>query len=82
MDVFVCIGSSCHLKGSFDVIQLLNERISRDGLEGRMEVKGSFCLGRCTDGVCVRVGEQVITGVNRDTFDEKFEEILGALGNE
>ncbi|MBS4785917.1 MAG: (2Fe-2S) ferredoxin domain-containing protein [Clostridiales bacterium] len=82
MDVFVCIGSSCHLKGSYDVIQLLNERIRRDSLEGRIEIKGSFCLGRCTDGVCMRVGEQVITGVNRDTFEEKFQTILGALENE
>ncbi len=80
MDIFVCIGSSCHLKGSYDIIQLLNERIRRDGLEDRVEVKGSFCLGHCTDGVSMRVGDTIVTGVSRENFDSKFEEyVLGAL---
>ena len=66
MDIFICIGSSCHLKGSRSV-----------------NIRGSFCMGHCTDGVCVRVGEKTISGVNVENFDEKFEtEILGELRDE
>lgn len=48
-----------------------------------MNIRGSFCMGNCTDGVCVRVGEKTVTGVNAENFDEKFEtEILGELRDE
>ena len=74
MDIYICIGSSCHLKGSRSVIEKMEERIRREHLEDRVNIRGSFCMGNCTDGVCVRVGEN---------FDEKFEtEILGELRDE
>ena len=57
MDIYICIGSSCHLKGSRSVIEKMEERIRREHLEDRVNIRGSFCMGNCTDGVCVRVGE-------------------------
>lgn len=83
MDIFICIGSSCHLKGSRAVIEKMEERIHREHLEDRVTVRGSFCMGNCTDGVCVRVDGKVITGVNAENFDRKFdEEIRGELRDE
>lgn len=83
MDIFICIGSSCHLKGSRSVIEKMEERIHREQLEDRVNIRGSFCMGHCTDDVCVRVGEKTISGVNAENFDEKFEtEILGELRDE
>ena len=61
----------------------MEERIHREQLEDRVNIRGSFCMGHCTDGVCVRVGEKTISGVNAENFDEKFEtEILGELRDE
>lgn len=74
MTVSVCVGSSCHLKGSYQVISLLREAIEKHGLQDKVEVAASFCLGHCTDGVCMKVDEEVVTGVRADNFDEIFEE--------
>ena len=55
MEVTICIGSSCHLKGSREVIAILQRLIALTRLENRIELKGSFCMGHCADaGVCVK----------------------------
>lgn len=61
MIVEVCIGSSCHLKGSYQVIREIEDFIARENLADRVELKGAFCLGNCTEAVSVRVGEQVLS---------------------
>ena len=58
MDVVVCIGSSCHLKGSRDVIQILERNIALNGLKDQVNLRGSFCMGRCQEGVCVTVDDK------------------------
>lgn len=45
MDLMVCVGSSCHLQNSRDLINRLKELIAENRLEGRVELKGSFCMG-------------------------------------
>ena len=47
MIVTICIGSSCHLKGSRDVIQELEKLINEHGLKDKVELNGSFCMGEC-----------------------------------
>ena len=83
MNITICIGSSCYLKGSKDIIAILERLIALHNLQDKVTLVGSFCMGHCTDGVCVRVGEKPISGVNAENFDEKFEtEILGELRDE
>ena len=48
MKISVCIGSSCHLRGSYDIIQRLKELVARDHLEDQVELSAAFCLGQCT----------------------------------
>ncbi len=56
MDITICIGSSCHLKGSQDVIRILERLVSYHHLENKVTLKGSFCMGECTSGgVCVEL---------------------------
>jgi len=73
MEIYVCIGSSCHLKGSYDIINRMKERIAECKLEDKVTLKASFCLGCCTDGVSVKFGDQVVTGVSAENFDEIFD---------
>lgn len=76
--VTVCVGSACHLKGSAEVIRILKDLIAAYGLEDQVALAGSFCQGHCTEGVVVRVGEELITGVSRDKVFELFQQkILG-----
>lgn len=81
MVVKICVGSSCHLKGSADIIELLQNEITKRGLEKQIELTGSFCLGTCNRiGVTVQVDDVVHTGVIKETFDTFFEEnILAKL---
>lgn len=53
MKVTVCIGSSCHIKGSRQVVEQLQYLISENNLGDKVELGGTFCLGRCQEGVCV-----------------------------
>ena len=81
MEISVCIGSSCHLKGSYDIINLLKEQIAKHHLEDKVALSASFCLGRCSaDGVLMKVGDQVLTGVTTANFQGIFDKyVLEAL---
>ena len=74
--VSVCVGSSCHLKGSYNIINLLNEAVEKNGLKDKVEVKAAFCLGKCQDGVSIKVDDEIVTGVNPDNFSAIFEKYI------
>ncbi len=69
--VTVCIGSSCHLKGSRQVVEELRNLIEDNNLEDKVEIAGTFCLGQCQKGVCVTIGEEFYS-VAPDTVEEFF----------
>ncbi len=58
MKVTVCIGSSCHIKGSRQVVEQLQYLISENGLKDKVELSGTFCMGKCQQGVCVTVDDE------------------------
>ncbi len=72
MKVTVCIGSSCHLKGSRTVVERLKELIEEKSLGDKVELAGTFCMGNCQKDVCVTVDDEVysITPENVDSFFE------------
>lgn len=53
MKVTVCIGSSCHIKGSRKVVEELQNLIAEHNLFDKVELAGTFCMGKCQQGVCV-----------------------------
>ena len=57
LKITVCIGSSCHIKGSRIVVEKLQSLISENGLGDKVELGGTFCLGKCQQGVCVMVND-------------------------
>lgn len=76
MKITVCIGSSCHIKGSRGVVEALQALITENNLENKVELGGTFCLGHCHDGVSVEA-EGKIYSVTEETVKEFFEkEIL------
>lgn len=79
MDITICIGSSCHLKGSKDIIQILERLIAMYNLKDKVVLKGSFCMGRCTEGVCVKVGEDFYSLSPADTEGFFKSQVLGRL---
>ncbi|MDY3279729.1 MAG: (2Fe-2S) ferredoxin domain-containing protein [Eubacteriales bacterium] len=79
MKITVCIGSSCHIKGSRSVVEQLQYLINENGLKDEVELAGTFCMGRCQQGVCVTVDDAFFS-VSPDTVKGFFEEnVLGKL---
>lgn len=70
MNIYICVGSSCHLKGSYDIIQLMKEAITEYHLEDQINLSAAFCLGRCTDGVSVKINDDIICSVSKDNFPD------------
>lgn len=77
MKVTVCIGSSCHIKGSRQVVEQLQQLISENGLGDKVSLGGTFCLGECQKGVCVNVDDQ-FHSVSPDNVVEFFEKNIKA----
>ena len=72
MKVTVCIGSSCHIKGSRQVVESLQNLINENNLGDKVELGGTFCLGKCQQGVCVNVDEEFYS-VSPETVNDFFE---------
>lgn len=69
----ICIGSACHLKGSYNVINGLQDMIKDQGLEDKIIIKAAFCLGECTKAVSVKIdGEDEVYSVNEGNIEEFF----------
>ncbi|MGM9625560.1 MAG: (2Fe-2S) ferredoxin domain-containing protein [Eubacteriales bacterium] len=82
--VQICVGSSCYIKGSSDIVELLQKAIDEYRLEDEITLAGSFCTGKCNRvGVTVQVDDDVYTGITKDTFKEFFSEhILSKIKTE
>ena len=79
MKITVCIGSSCHIKGSRRVVEELQSLIKENNLADKVELGGTFCMGKCQQGVCVSVDEQFYS-VSPETVSEFFEnEVLSKV---
>ena len=71
LKITVCIGSSCHIKGSRQVVEQLQYLISENNLGEKVELGGTFCMGKCQQGVCVTVND-VFHSVTPDNVVEFF----------
>ena len=79
MKVTVCIGSSCHIKGSRRVVEKLQALITEHNVIDKVDLGGTFCLGNCQQGVCVMVDDS-FHSVTPESVEEFFaKEILAKV---
>lgn len=71
MKITVCIGSSCHLKGSRQIVEQLQYLVAQHNLKDKVELSGTFCMGQCQKGVCAKIGDTIFS-LSPDTVDEFF----------
>lgn len=74
MTISVCIGSACHLRGSYDVKTKFQELIASHDLEDKVNLEVAFCLGHCRDGVTIKIDDEIITGLSKDNTKEIFDQ--------
>ena len=72
MKITICIGSSCHIKGSRLVVEKLQQLIDQNNLNDDIELCGTFCLGKCQEGVCVTVDDDFYS-VSPETVNDFFQ---------
>lgn len=82
MIIQICVGSSCHVKGSSEIVNLLQSAIETHSLSDEITLAGSFCTGLCNRvGVTLIVDDEAITGVTPMTFNDFFKEKVLAKFN-
>ena len=77
----VCVGSSCHLKGSAEIVQMFESAIAEHHIEDEVVLTGSFCIGKCNRvGVSEQLNDDVHVGVTTENFREFFKKnVLDAI---
>lgn len=80
MEIEICVGSSCHIKGSHAVIELYGELIRKHRLQKKAILKAAFCQNNCTRGIVIRFGDHVVEGVTPESAAAVFRtEVLEGL---
>ncbi len=75
--VKICIGSSCYLKGAQDLVEMFQNAVRENNIEGKVELSGSFCTGRCNrNGVTVQVNDTTYTGITKENFNDFFKDYI------
>ena len=78
--VQVCVGSSCHLKGSGEIVELLERAVEEHGIQDEVVLTGSFCIGKCNRvGVTIQVNDDVHVGITVENFSDFFRNNILAL---
>ena len=75
MKITVCIGSSCHIKGSHRVVEALKKLIADNNVGDKVTLAGTFCMGSCQMGVCVTVDDK-FHSVTPETVEEFFKDVV------
>ena len=79
LKITVCIGSSCHIKGSRQVVEQLQYLIAENNLSDKVELGGTFCMGKCQQGVCVTINDSFYSVTPETAGDFFAKEILAKV---
>ena len=82
MIIQICVGSSCHIKGSAEIVTMFQKAVEEYNLDAEVTLAGSFCTGQCNRyGVTVQIDDEVYTGLKVEDFKEFFKEkVLAEVG--
>ena len=72
VEVKVCVGSSCHMKGSYQVIKTFEELIKKNDLKDEVALKASFCMGQCLRGISITVNGEPVQNVGFANAQDVF----------
>lgn len=79
MKITICVGSSCHIKGSQGVVEKLKDLIEKNDLQEKITLSGTFCMNNCQQNVCVAIDDLAFS-VSPETTEDFFEkEVLTRL---
>lgn len=79
VEVSICVGSSCHMRGSYQVIKTFTELIKRNQLDEIVKLRASFCMGRCMSGISLLVNDEPVENVGFTNAEQVFYEKIYPL---
>lgn len=80
VNVAICVGSSCHPKGSYNVTEAIRAEVKKRGLEDEISLKAAFCFGKCShDAVTIKVNDEIVMGVTPENVPSIFDEHIVPL---
>jgi len=83
IEVEICLGSACFVKGSQQVVTIIKELIATNHWEQQVLIKGAFCMGKCSEkGLGIKINGKAITGIGIYNAKEQLTELLGELIDE
>ncbi|MHB0913489.1 MAG: (2Fe-2S) ferredoxin domain-containing protein [Armatimonadota bacterium] len=74
LEVKVCVGSSCHIRGGATTLKILKSLIEAHGLTDKVDLCADLCLDGCVRPPNVVVAGIIYGGVGPDTAEEFFRE--------
>ena len=75
MIVQICVGSSCHIKGSHEIVELMKKAVEENGLDDEVVLAGCFCTNHCNRlGVTVQIDDEIHSGITTENFETFFKE--------
>ncbi|GET37038.1 (2Fe-2S) ferredoxin domain-containing protein [Microseira wollei] len=76
-NLYLCMGSACHQLGVYEVLPKLQSMMIQYQLEDKFDLKGSFCLETCSDGIVMKYKDKVFSKISPENVEQKFkDEIL------
>ena len=84
MIIQICVGSSCHIKGSAEIVEMITKAVEEHGLDRDITLAGRFCTGQCNrQGVTIQVDDEIYTGITRESFNDFFnDKVLAVIEHE
>ena len=80
LEVNICIGSACHLKGSYNVLQSFQQLIEENKLHDRCTLKARFCMKNCQNGVSVSIDDEVFSVSPQAAREFFMESVMSKIG--
>lgn len=74
--ITVCVGSSCHVKGAREMVDRFNDFLKEEGFQNKAELKGSFCMEHCGEGINWKIEDEIVSSPNVDEAVETLQKMV------
>lgn len=79
--ISICVGSACHLRGAHGILNAFIALVDKYQVDGTVDVEGNFCQGYCTEGVVIKIDDEIIKNVSQEKVYDLFAaKVLGRGG--
>ncbi|MEG6585566.1 NAD(P)H-dependent oxidoreductase subunit E [Dendrosporobacter sp. 1207_IL3150] len=79
MRISICFGSACHIRGAYGVLNAFKTLLEKNDIKGTVDIEGGFCQGRCTEGVVIKINDEIVTNVAKEKVEEIFKQKVMVL---